>query len=148
MRGVSWLTRMAWVLTWFCVAMIPATSITTCTMGSDDAWLVHLLFWSPLFALLLVLIQLTHRHHARWLWLASPHILLVPWALIFAWPFLSDNTFGAQHLCAILKSEAGFNEYPASWWQPIWAPVQYALLLCLTACMLSSLRKRNAKSAS
>ena len=98
---------MGWVLTWLLVIAIPATGVTTCTMGSDDAWALGLLLYSPLLASVLVAIVLSRRHHARLLWLAMPHVVLVPWAVVFVWPFLMETSLGGHHLCAVLEIDPG-----------------------------------------
>src|SRR6185369_6384473 len=65
--------------------VLAVLGITTCTMGSDDAWLGSLIAYSPLLAVSLATIVVFRSHHARWLWLALPHVALVPLAITFVW---------------------------------------------------------------
>jgi len=119
---------MGWIFSWLALFLIPFTSITTCTMGSEDAWWMSLVFYTPLSLFLLAVIVLTNKHHSRWISLSLPNLVLIPWAAVFVVPFLLGTTVDGDHVCAALKNQPGFNAYPSSWWQTIWAPVQMCII--------------------
>lgn len=57
---------------------------------------------------------------------SSRHSL--PWAAIVIVQFFVGTIIQGNHLCSTLTGEAGFNNYPASWWQPLWALVQLVVV--------------------
>ena len=140
---------MAWILSWVAIILIPMVQATTCTMGSTDSWAANLFVVTPVSFLVLCLIIFFRQHHARWFWLSAPNLILLPWATFFVFQFLIGSTFGGQHLCSVLMGQSGFNEYPISWWQPFWAPIQLILILGYALSIYGCYGKRaNAKQTS
>jgi len=119
------------VLLWFGVLAIPLVEITTCTQGSEDAWLGSLFIYTPLSGIVVVLawIGSTRRSWARWL--SLPLVPLVPWAGSVAWKYLVGVTIERNHVCAVHSGEMAFNSYPSSWIVALWAPVQFCFLIAV-----------------
>ena len=119
---------MAWPLSWVALLLAgPAVQITTCTMGSDDAWLTSLIIWSPLAVIVLACIWFTQHHHSSLVWLSLPLVVIVPYCIYFAGGFLVGATFQGHHLCTVLNGEGTFDGYPSSWWARWWAPLQLVI---------------------
>lgn len=141
MRDVSW-HNMGWVLSWLLIPLaIAAVQMTTCTNGSDDAWLTSFLVFTPAALLVLGGIALTQRHHTRTVFLSIPLVVIVPYCVFVAATFLLGTTFQGNHLCSTLADELSFNAYPASWWQPLWAPLQILMLTAYVWLAASCWRK-------
>ena len=105
--------RMAWPVSWLALLLaIPAVQITTCTMGSEDAWLTSLIIWTPLTVAVLTCIWIAHRHHSSLVWLSLPLFVILPYCIYFAGRFLVGTTFQGRHLCSVLLG--GFDGYPSS----------------------------------
>ena len=127
---------MAWPLSWLALLLaIPAVQITTCTMGSEDAWLTSLIIWTPLTVAALACIWIAHRHHSSLVWLSVPLFVILPYCIYFAGRFLVGTTFRGRHLCSVLHG--GFDGYPSSWWAVLWAPLQL-IISGLYVCLLIS----------
>lgn len=112
--------------------MIPALEITTCTMGSEDAWQLTAIFYIPAMALVFALLLLTRNiHWAKWL--SLPQVVLIPWATWVVAKYLIGVTVQGNHFCAVLR-DPGFNGYTSSWWAPYWAPTMLIFigLLCFS----------------
>lgn len=108
------------IFAWFLVLMIPALEITTCTMGSEDAWLGTAILISPALVLSSWFITLTKK--VRWSkWLSVPQVIITPWAIYIIFKYLWGVTLRSNHFCTVLK-EPVFNSYSPSWWAPYWAP--------------------------
>ena len=119
---------MAWPLSWIVLFLaIPAVQITTCTMGSDDAWLTSLFIFSPIAIMVLACIWFARRHHTKFIWLSVPLFFVLPYCIYFCGRFLLHTTFQGHHLCSVLTGEAGFDAYPSSWWARLWAPLQLVI---------------------
>jgi len=121
---------MGWVLSWFLLLLaVPAVQMTTCTMGKDDTWLTSLLVFAPLCAMVLGAIALTPAHHSKFRWFSIPLLVIVPYCGLFAGKFLIGTSLQGHHLCSTLTGDlTGFDGYERSSWEPMWAPLQLALL--------------------
>lgn len=120
---------MGWVASWFIVFLATAgVQITTCTMGSEDSWGASFYVFTPLAFLVLAILWLTPNHHARTRLLAIPLVLVICYCALFALPYLIENTVNGSHMCSVLLSEPGFNDYSSSEILRLWAPVQFILL--------------------
>lgn len=135
---------MGWIASWLVLLLeVRGVEITTCTMGSEDAWRTSLLIFTPLSLLILGSILITPKHHLRFVLLSTPLILIVPYCLSFALKFLVGATIRGNHLCAVLKNEPGFNTYPSSWLAPAWAPVQTGILGLWAWVLVRTWRQRS-----
>ena len=115
------------VFSWFIILMIPTLEISTCTMGSEDAWLVTGLFYMPLILIISALLPTTKT--IKWAkWLSLPHVILIPWAAIVILKYLKGVTIQGHHFCTILNGTS-FDGYNSSWWAVYWAP---AMLLSIS----------------
>ena len=122
-------TRVGWVVSWLSVFLASAgVQITTCTMGSEDAWRASLYFYTPLSFLILAGILITPKHHTRTRILAIPLVLVICYCAVFVAPYLIENTFNGNHMCSILKRQPEFNAYESTFLFRVWAPIQFILL--------------------
>jgi hypothetical protein len=117
------------ILLWFCVFSIPMLEITTCTQGSEDAWLGSLIFFLPVSAVSIGLALLATGTPTKIKWFSLPLFALLPWAGVIVVKYISGVTFGGGHLCAVLTGELGFNSYPTSWWAKYWGPIQLVFIV-------------------
>ena len=132
------------VLLWFGVFSIPLVEITTCTQGSEDAWMVSLLFYLPISLIFLVLAWLGTKSPSGIKWLSLPLFALLPWAAYTASKYIVGVTIGKNHLCAISTGEAGFGSYPSSWWGAYWGPLQLIFIILVGWCLFKYWQKRPA----
>ena len=110
--------------------------MTTCTMGSEDAWLVLLLFGAPIIILISVLVYLCRN--TEWnMWLIVPVVVLAVFSFITVSKYLYGVTLQGNHFCTVLKGH-DFNSYQNSWWAPYWAPAMLVALTLLLAAYLST----------
>ena len=126
-------STIGWLISWLAMALIPLVETTTCTQGSTDAWLVSLVFYTPMAAVGLALLYIGRKSFRATRWLAIPHAVLVPFAAVTAIRYLWRSTIVGDHLCTIAAREVGFASEPRQWWNPLWAPVQFAVLAGLCA---------------
>jgi hypothetical protein len=107
---------------------IPMVESTTCTQGSNDAWLASLIIYSP-FTIILAVISLLGLHRAKYLkWFTLPQFLLLPYSAYIAFKYFIGVTLHGNHPCTICTG-TNFNDYPFSWWVAYWAPLQFIILI-------------------
>ena len=120
---------MAWVISWFAILLATVgVQVTTCTMGDDGSWLVSLFFYTPIAFCVLLAIWLTRRHHSKWIWLAAPLVIVIPYCVYFTLPYLWQNTIHGTHMCAILDNHSDSYGYDPDPILRLWAPTQLLLL--------------------
>ncbi|MEZ5528450.1 MAG: hypothetical protein R3E57_00675 [Porticoccaceae bacterium] len=124
------------VVLWFAAFSVPLVEITTCTQGSEDAWLGSLFIFFPVSLFAIGLAFLGTKAQTRIKWFSLPLFGLLPWAAYIAGKYILGTTIGGNHLCAISTGELGFNSYPRSWWAPLWGPVQLLFVLLATWCLI------------
>lgn len=129
------------VLLWFSVFSIPLVEITTCTQGSEDAWMVSLLFYLPVSFIFLGLAWLGTKSPSGIRWLSLPLFALLPWAAFIASKYISGVTIGKNHLCVISTGEVGFNSYSSSWWSDYWGPLQLIFIVLVGWCLFKYWQK-------
>jgi hypothetical protein len=138
---------MGWVISWFVVFLaVAGVQITTCTQGSEDAWVASSVFYTPLAIALLVVILATKSHHVKYVSLSIPLFLVLPYCAIFTVPFLIGNTFHGTHLCSVLLGEPMFNGYSGTWWLRAWAPMEILLIVTYSWVAFSCWRARIRRS--
>jgi hypothetical protein len=121
---------------WFGVFFIPIVEFTTCTQGSEDAWLISFLLYSPVTILAIAFALVGSSSPAGIRWLTLPPLILLPWASYVAIHYTSAVTVQGNHLCVVSTGESGFNGYPQSWWAAYWGPAQL-LIVALVAFVAS-----------
>ena len=115
---------------------IISIGITTCTMGSEDAWLLALLFCAP--SLIVVSVLVYFSRNSGWnRWLVVPVIGLAFFALFTVSKYLLGVTLQGNHFCAVLR-EPEFNSYQSSWWARYWAPAMILAIALLCGAYLSA----------
>jgi hypothetical protein len=124
------------LILWFGMLFIPIVEITTCTQGSEDAWLVSLLFYSPVTIVAIVLALIGSVKPTGIRWLTLPLFMLFPWAGYVAIHYIIEVTVQGNHLCVVSTGESGFSSYPQSWWAAYWGPSQL-LMVTLAAFVVS-----------
>jgi len=129
----SLLACAGWGLSWVAVGTALLVEITSCTQGSTDSWLVSLLIGAPLALVSLALLALARRHARATRWLALPHALLLPAAVLLVARYFTLSTLHGVPLCAIATGENAFANYPQDWWNRWWAPAQGILLVAVAA---------------
>ena len=127
------LSTIGWMISWSTMALIPLVETTTCTQGSTDAWLVSVLFYTPIALVGLVLLGFGRDSSRSTRWLAITHAVLVPFASVTAIRYLWRCSIVGDHLCTIATREVSFASEPRQWWNPLWAPVQLALVAGICA---------------
>lgn len=129
----SLLACTGWGLSWVAVGTTLLVEITSCSQGSTDSWLASLMIGVPLATVSLLLLALA-RHHAHGTrWLALPHALLMPAAVLLVVRYFTLSTLHGLPLCAIATAENAFAAYPQDWWNRWWAPVQGVVLIAVAA---------------
>ena len=98
--------------------------ITSCSQESTDRWLMSLMIDVPLATVSLLLLALARRHARGTPWLALPHALLMPAAVLLVARHFTLSTVHGVPLCDIATGESAFAAYPQDWWNRWWAPVQ------------------------
>lgn len=88
---------------------------------------MSLLFYTPIALVGLVLLYVGRDNSRSTRWLTIPHVVLA-FAVVAAVPYLWRCTIVGDHLCAIATREVSFTSEPRQWWEPLWAPVQLALV--------------------
>ena len=124
------------VVLWLSAFSVPLVEITTCTQGSEDAWLGSLLIFFPISLLAVVLAFLGTKAETSIKWLSLPLFGLLPWAAYIAGKYVLGTTINGNHLCVISTGEVSFNSYAMSWWAPLWGPMQLAFVLLSTWCLI------------
>jgi hypothetical protein len=120
---------MGWIVSLFAVFLAAAgVQITTCTQGSEDAWLASIILYTPISAALLGYILFAKRHHTDWIVLSIPLTAVLAYCSHFVSGFFVENTIEGHHLCSVLKREPGFDAYESTPWLRVWAPLELALL--------------------
>ena len=118
-----------WFLTYGYVFAFAGPDMTTCTQGSDDAWVVALLVYTPALMLGCLLVAQARRDY-RWLRFgAVPHILTIAAAAVVLPTHFAPATLHGHHLCdvKVLPDTYGV---AAPWWHALYWPGQLALLAC------------------
>lgn len=124
------------VVLWLAALSVPLVEITSCTQGSEDAWLGSLFIFFPVSLLAVGLAFLGTKAKTRIKWLSLPLFVLLPWAAYIAGKYILGTTIGGNHLCSIATGELGFNSYPGSWWAWLWGPMQLVFVLLATWCLI------------
>ena len=125
------LSAIGLIALWLLVFFVPFVEITTCTQGSEDAWLGSLIIFLPMSAIALALEFISSKSPTRIKWLSLPLFVLLPWAALIACKYILGTTIGGKHLCVVSTGESGFGSYPISWWAPLWGPLQLIfIVLC------------------
>lgn len=118
-----------WFLTYPYAFAFAGPAMTTCTQGSDDAWVLALVLYSPALVLGCLLVAAARPHH-RWLRFgASPYILTFAAAAAVLPSHFAPATLHGHHLCdvKVLPDTYGV---AASWWHALYWPGQLTLLAC------------------
>ena len=129
----SLLACTGWGLSWVAVGTTLLVEITSCSQGSTDSWLASLMIGVPLATVAILLLALARRHARGTRWLALPHALLMPGAVLLVARYFTLSTLHGLPLCAIATGENAFAAYPPDWWNRWWAPVQGAVLIAVAA---------------
>jgi hypothetical protein len=109
------------------VLLIPVVETTTCTQGSDDAWMASFIIYTPLI-IILSLISMLGLRGAKYLkWFTLPQFILLPWSTYIVFKYLIGVTLKGNHPCTICTG-LNFNDYPYSSWVAYWAPMQFIVL--------------------
>lgn len=119
---------MGWIVAWFTVLMSTVgVQITTCTQGSQDAWLLSALVYTPISAVVLGLICITKNHHVKWIYAGLPLVPILAYCAYFTFPFLLHHTVFGSNPCSVLKHQ-DFDAYEITQWLRIWAPLQIIVI--------------------
>ena len=124
------------VALWFALFSVPMVEISTCTQGSEDAWLGSLFIIFPISLFAVGLSFLGAKTQTRIKWLSLPLFGLLPWAAFVAYKYIVGTTIGGNHLCVISTGEQGFNSYTSSWWAPFWGPMQFLFVFLAAWCLV------------
>ncbi|SMF03871.1 hypothetical protein SAMN02745866_00312 [Alteromonadaceae bacterium Bs31] len=124
------------VALWLSAFFVPIVEISTCTQGSEDAWLGSLFVFFPVSLVAVGLAFLGTGAPTRIKWLSLPLFGLLPWAAYIAGKYILGTTLGGNHLCALSTGELGFNSYPSSWWAPFWGPMQLIFVAVTAWCLI------------
>jgi hypothetical protein len=129
----SLLACAGWGLSWIAVGTALLVEITSCSQGSTDSWLVSLLLGVPLALVSLLLLALARDHARGTRWLALPHALLMPAAVLLVARYFTLSTVHGLPLCDIATGESVFAAQPQEWWNRWWAPAQGVVVIAVAA---------------
>ena len=118
---------------------VPTLSITTCTMGSEDVWLVNIIFTAPAMLLVSVLVRYAYIP----IWGGWVSLCVFPAALLALYTvceYFLGVTIQGGHFCTVLKGH-DFNAYQSSWWSQFWAPVMMLSILVLSFAFVGVLKR-------
>ena len=130
------LSAIGLIALWLLVFFVPVVEITTCTQGSEDAWLGSLVIFLPMSVIALALAFISSKSQTRLKWLSLPLFVLLPWAAFIACKYVLGATIGGKHLCVVSTGELGFGAYPISWWAPLWGPLQLIFIALCAWCVI------------
>jgi len=97
--------------------------LSTCTQGSDDAWLASLILSLPLFLVGVVVCFANPIQHNL---VNGIQRILIPLLIANLWismEYLVAVTLNELQLCTVAMGDTGFDAYPRSWWARYWAPI-------------------------
>jgi uncharacterized membrane protein SpoIIM required for sporulation len=143
-RTWSLLACLGWGASWVAVGEIMLVEMTSCTDGSTDSWLVSLLAGVPLAAIAAALLLAARPHAASTRWLALPHAILMPPAILLAARYAALSTLHGLPLCAIATGDGAFAAAPRQWWNRWWAPLQAGVLIAVAALIYAYWHRRRA----
>lgn len=130
-----------WPMSWILLPLaVAGTQITTCSMGDYDSWSASLFIYSPVLAIVLGLLFVLQRERPVVVWLAIPHLILVPWMVVYVLPYLLRVTIFGGHPCSVLTGD-DFDDYSFPAWQRLWAPLEISLLSLTTYLTVPPLAK-------
>lgn len=132
-RHWSLFACVGWGLSWVYLGMLLLVEITTCTQGSTDSWLVSLVVGVPVAVISLAILARARRSARATRWLAVPHAVLLPAAVLMIARYFTLSTVHGLPLCSIATGEGGFADAPAQWWNRWWAPAHAVILGVLAA---------------
>lgn len=82
---------------WFAAFSVPLVEITTCTQGSEDAWLISLFVFFPASLLAVGLAFLGAKGQTRLKWFSLPLFGLLPWAAYITGKYILGTTIGDNY---------------------------------------------------
>ena len=116
--------------------------LTTCTQGSQDAWLISLLIYTPIFLVALHFANKGSSEPGRIRLITLPLALLLLWAGYVALKYSVAVSIQGNHLCSVATGIPEFNSYPSAWWAAFWGPIQLALVAAAYLVILRYWRNR------
>ena len=113
---------------WLVPLAILTAQMTTCTQLNTGSFFGSVIFSGllSLFSVTLLLIGAGGRRGL--LWLAAPHLILLPWAIVFIAPYFWFSTLGGHHLCSVFMGGTGTRPFYGHGGNWAWAPAELLLL--------------------
>lgn len=117
----------AWFIAYAHGILIAVIPLTRCAGREtpEEIWLASFVLSIPAVgAALLLGLGLPWRDMLRWF--SIPLIPLLLYSVFVAIPYLGGTTFGGDSLCHVMDPTVADAE--RIWWEPLWAPLQLALI--------------------